>query len=222
VVRFWGQRLRTVMTTYQNVFFRPWIGEKYGGPCRFGMRLLVLGESHYEYNDQKLTPMFTIECVRKAATECKYDRFWTGIVSAFLGRSPSRSETAEFWSSVAFYDFVQESVGFGANKPPTPAMFRNAVPAFLEVLTLHRPKVIIVISERLWSWLPSKECGHLGPTLTVGSEHKDTWWYPIGANEFALASRIHHPSKRGTWDFNEWHTWVNAGIEAANRPEAPG
>jgi hypothetical protein len=199
-------------TEYKHVFFKPWIGDRYGASSDFGLPLLILGESCYEWEPQTpLTPTMTIERVREDAATYP---FWIKVASAFLGKLPSPSEAVEFWRSVAFYNFVQESVGFGWKNRPTGNMWRSAAPAFLEVLAIHKPRCIVALGETLWWRMPD---GNEGPKLLTNGRPTMTTsrLYPIGAGEFALAARIFHPSSRTGWTFEEWHPGVAEAIRIA-------
>ena len=42
------------------IFFRPWIGDEYQAGLRYGKRVMILGESHYEWDaDEKPDPDWT-------------------------------------------------------------------------------------------------------------------------------------------------------------------
>ena len=76
--------------------FRPWIGENYQ-QSRWGKRVLVLGESHYQY-DKNLPidnyPDLTIDCVKEQIDGQYTYAFWTRIAVAFL--NPPSSSPSQF------------------------------------------------------------------------------------------------------------------------------
>ena len=78
------------MEKLNGVGFRPWIGERYGRQSRFGVRVLVLGESHYDWSKRNCPEnKVTIEVV-EYHTQCfpKEDRrrpFFTKIANVLRG-----------------------------------------------------------------------------------------------------------------------------------------
>ena len=88
------------MHEFPGVTFHPWVGSHYGGSDNhFGVRLLVLGESHYvvlnesdqdqewinKMNSSGDEHVFTQYVVRKWAQENKH-RFFTVTANVLLGR----------------------------------------------------------------------------------------------------------------------------------------
>ena len=105
--------------------FRPWIGENYQ-QGRWGKRVLVLGESHYQWDENMPIdnwPTLTIECVEEIISghaQGRWQAFWTKVAVASLGHTSTLDEKRTFWHSVAFYNYIQHCVGFGPYARPTP------------------------------------------------------------------------------------------------------
>ena len=117
-----------------DVFFKPWVGVKYASGARFGKRVMVLGESHYEWDPKvKLYPEFTRAAIEEQAAGKHTYAFWTHVATAFLGHSPTLAEKREFWDAVAFYNFVQQVVDGGPRVAPSDAMWKASEGAFAEV-----------------------------------------------------------------------------------------
>ena len=136
--------------------FQPWIGEQYQQNM-WGRRVLVLGESHYQWNENQPIdnwPTLTIECVEELLAGEYTDRFWTNIAVAFLDppphHIPSLAEKGEFWHSVAFYNYIQQCVGFGPYPNPTPRMWNESLPAFQYLLNTLQPELVIVLGRPNW------------------------------------------------------------------------
>lgn len=175
------------------IFFKPWIGEDYASGTRFGKRVMVLGEAHYQWDvNTKLDPDLTCRAIRRHLNREHRHAFWTRIGGAFLGYKPSLEELQRFYRSVAFYNYVQESVGFGPKVAPTPEMWTQSEPAFAEVLRDLAPQVLIVLGYRLWNHLPN--LGRVADKPIDGASQTQTWRYPLPSGGTCLAYGIRHPS----------------------------
>ena len=198
---------------YEHVHFKPWVGDSYGNSSQFGLPLLVLGESHFDWPGGVLDENSTCEIIQDVVGGWKY-AFWTKIASAFLGRSPTLEERSQFWNSVAFYNFVQESVGLGPRIRPTDEMWQSAVVPFFEVLTNLRPKCVVVLGSGLWGKLPP--FNKPGPMLRIdGQDPRGTGLFEVGEG-FAVAAGINHPSAFG-WRYEEWHPWISQALLASRQ-----
>jgi hypothetical protein len=190
-------------TVIRGVYFQPWIGKKYEAGIAPGVRLLLLGESHYSSNDEPRD--FTIRLTQDYVDGKFSHRFWTNIMQVVDGRDHDEIDRAEFWARVAFYNFVQEIVSDRPGTPPKDCMLERAVRPFFCVLRHLRPSHVLVLGKRLWQSLPDTGCP--GPALVVSAEKKrDTWRYCFNDNAKALATWLPHPS----YGFSPrcWHPWV--------------
>lgn len=175
-----------------TVFFKPWIGADYESGWK-GIRTLVLGESHYEWEEDKsLTPTLTIGCIEEQIQGDYTKQFWTNIVVAFLGKRPTLEEKRSFWQSVAFYNYIQESVGFGARVRPNTERWRNAKKPFSEILAKLKPQFLVVMGKQVWYGLPDFD-GYYGPSIE-GAPTPKTWIYPLSETETCLTFPLRHPS----------------------------
>ncbi len=197
-----------------NIYFKPWVGRNYQKSTgTFGKRILVLGESHYQWDENiapPLSPDLTIECIEAQISGDETHPFWTKITNVFLGEVGWRSleEKEAFWHSIAFANFVQESVGFGPRERPKEDMWEKGRSAFLEMLSELHPHLIVVLGFELWENLPASE--HKGPDMVnVPNDSKTTCFYPYPGGR-ALAFRMTHPSGRGF----KYADWV-AGLKEA-------
>lgn len=133
-----------------GVKFHPFVGEKYHN-SRYGVRLLVLGESHYGTEED-----YGIDLTQKIIRDYAYApgfAFHSKVTNLLRGRTdwPTDEERREAWRHVAFYNFVQEFVGDASRLPPTQKMWATAQAPFLEVIRALRPDVILVLGSRLWN-----------------------------------------------------------------------
>lgn len=137
------------MYEFPGVTFHPWIGATYGPKSRFGVRLLVLGESHYgndpEYSDSGLTQ----EVVREWAQN-KRARFFTIIAKVLHGSEDWIDDETrrEIWEHIAFYNFVQ-SVVPGPRTPPTFRQWCDAQAPFDITLKSLKPDSVFILGSRL-------------------------------------------------------------------------
>jgi hypothetical protein len=191
-------------------YFQPWIGQRYGeglDECR----TLVLGEAHYEWEEnQTLESQLTIECVQEQINGEWTKQFWTNIAVALLGYRPSFEEKRQFWDSVAFYNYIQESVGFGPRTRPTRSMWLKARQPFYSVLRQLKPQLVVVLGYGLWGWLPSD--GKEGPSIS-GAPQKQTWIYSVGGSEECLAYGVRHPS--AGFSGQTWSRYIATARESA-------
>lgn len=194
-----------------NITFKPWIGDDYRA-ANFGKRVMVLGESHYqEREDDPPAPEWTERFIRNQMDGVRSRAFWTRIVSAFIGHTPVLKEKQDFWRSVAFYNYIQQSVGFGARIRPTLDMWKDSEPGFVEVLNKHQPQVLIVLGYRLWRKLPYLE-GTADDPIDC-PEQPQTWRYPLKKGGYCLAYGIKHPSSGFT--SSHWRPHILEAIRRA-------
>lgn len=173
--------------------FHPWIGENYHNGFN-GVRTLVLGESHYQWpcgRDIETWPEVTNDVIKDQVLGNETKAFWTNIAIAFLNRKPSLTDKQSFWSSVAFYNYVQESAGESARVRPADGSWGKSEGAFNEVLESLKPQFVLVLGYRLWEMTPNFK-GTRGPSI-VGDDRNLTWIYQL-ADGSAFAYGIKHPS----------------------------
>ena len=192
--------------------FHPWVGEQYHSRKDWGIRLLVLGESHYGEPPPKsnLTQCLTQQNAKREWSH----RFWTNIAQSVSGEHHTTLDHEWFWNSVALYNFVQDLLP-AARRCPAPPQWergRNLLPLVLERL---RPEAILVLGVRLWNQLPVDALDQ--PPLR---SHHDKYGSDRAVKRIvvpnaraALASCINHPSSG--FSSKRWHPWVQALIERA-------
>ena len=137
------------MHEFPGVTFHPWIGANYGRESRFGVRLLVLGESHYDNNPEYSDCGFTQEVVHDWALNNRA-RFFTIIAKVLHGSEDWIDDEvrSEIWEHIAFYNFVQ-SVVPSPRKPPTFRQWREAQDPFDTVLKCLKPDAVLILGSRL-------------------------------------------------------------------------
>lgn len=194
-----------------GIYFKPWVGRKYGKAGLFRQRVLILGESHYKWDRRvPIKPDLTRDCVNAQISGEETKAFWTNIAIAFLGRKPTLEEKGHFWRSVAFSNLIQEHVGYGARRPPSDRMWADGRALFRQLVSRCTPDVVVALGYRVWVHLPD-EWGHRGPPLR-GARYDETWIYPH-ARGSALAFGIRHPSSG--FSGTTWNAVVRRGLALA-------
>lgn len=136
----------------------PWVGINYAdSKCR----ILLLGESHYatdnrefskeEYDNFKNNKDSTRGIIRTVMNN--YDtgeqtyKFFDGLLKTFITTTPENVK--EFWSKVAFYNFIQEPMG-KSNMKPSDQQKEDGWRCLVEVARVLQPKYIILFGQRNW------------------------------------------------------------------------
>lgn len=179
----------------KNVKFLPWVGENYHSGIN-GKKTLILGESHYQWDCDRdinewrdITKVLIQEQVDGPYTKA----FWTKIVIAFLGHRPTQKEKKEFWASVAFYNYVQESAGDGPRVAPKNESWASSESAFVEVLETLSPDFVLMLGDRLTANL-SKFLIERAADMS-GSEREATFRITTSERKTGIAYPILHPSR---------------------------
>lgn len=134
----------------------PWVGSQYRDGFN-GVRVLVLGESHYGVPPEH--PEFTSVIIAKYG-QTKRSRFFSKtqrLVSLDTKRGyiPS-SQRKAFWEKVAFYNFVQEFVSAKSRKRPSEMQWRLGSEPFIQTIKELEPQLIVVLGKELQQHLPRK------------------------------------------------------------------
>jgi hypothetical protein len=173
--------------------FDPWVGSKYWSAGYGGVRILILGESHYgDIGTESAT--FTTEVVKEWGQGKRLSFFTTTqMLVAGIGKGKGKQVTDEqraaFWEQVAFYNFVQAFTGPESRCRPTPEMWAAASPAFLATIAELKPQVVVVLGIELRRHLPD-----------------------IPDNIHVCCAQ--HPSSRG-FNIEEWQPAIQAAIKKA-------
>lgn len=141
----------------ENVNFYPWVGSNYENSM-FGIKILILGESHYAEHDDEPDSDWTKHVIKHNAQD-NPNAFFTKITKAVLGLNSgaelSEETRSNFWEHVAFYNYVQGIVGESGRIRPTNEMWKGAERPFLSVVESLKPDVVIVLGAMLGEWVPT-------------------------------------------------------------------
>jgi hypothetical protein len=202
-----------------HIRMQPWIGTNYKAGFN-GVKTLIVGESVYDWTKDKSgvdwDPDLTIGTIGEQLTGEPPIAFHTKIATAFLGKSPDLEDKKGFWHQVAFYNYVQESVGDAARVRPTAEHWANSEAAFAEILHDLQPEMVVVLGFGHWEHIVELEGGS-GPAL-LGARWDCTYLYQHSTG-YALAFGIQHPSSG--FSPPRWHPVLLAGIELAKTKPVP-
>ena len=115
------------MYEFLGVTFHPWVGAHYGRESRFRVRLLLLGESHYDEDPELSDCAFTQAVVREWGQEQRAS-FFTVIAKVLRGNAGGIDDAArsEIWEHTALLQLRSERSARSANAPHISAVVRSA------------------------------------------------------------------------------------------------
>jgi hypothetical protein len=199
----------------EGVLFDPWKGDHYRTARRFGIRVMILGESHYDWKSRNRSIPLKNLTKNKIEDELEpgdyvSNPFYRNVLGAFLGAAPTQEERSKFWHSVLVYNFIQRLMS-NSKERPTSIIARESEEPFRAVLANYRPQLIAVFGYQLWEWLPDE--GHNVEDIVVGALKVQCYNFdrPSGVN--ALAVRLHHPSR--AFSFRIWHLVLREALQRA-------
>ncbi|BAU11487.1 hypothetical protein LEP3755_19810 [Leptolyngbya sp. NIES-3755] len=180
--------------TKEKLLFEPWVGKNYGERSRFGISILIVGESNYTDDPEREKPhsTFTHRLIKDAIAGCQKHRFFRYIRRTFIDDISPK----EFWHSVAYYEYIQDWLHCPGGRPDE-EMWQKAKPLFQDVVNELKPECILFVSKGVYD-RASQEFSSSTP-LTIHDEialriYKPS--HPTVQIHQALASWIYHPSSR--------------------------
>lgn len=138
-----------------TIRFEPWVGSEYEQGLD-GLRVVLMGESHYDRDGVGTKASFTRDVVETFAIGPQRHAFFTKAANLIVGAHEHTDETRRaFWNRVAFYNYIQRIVGAEPSAQPTQEMWQEAPAAFQAMLAQLKPHCVVVLSQRLWKQLPA-------------------------------------------------------------------
>ncbi len=202
--------------------FDPWVPK--GDPRFMGVRLLVLGESHYEEGEwlddgRPLPSTYTIELVRDWGLKPERRQpFYAGSYSVLTGEpwESATTKLAAFWNSVLAYNYVQKLIPGGHTSPVPKAFWSFSEPMFRTVLEQYRPEAIVVTGRRLWRNMADEDV-----VISKSDVVTDTRvGYRLNDGPIVPAIHIRHPSSRG-FDWRDAHGSVQRFLHDVGQDRHP-
>lgn len=206
----------------KTVMFLPWVGKNYASGIK-GKKILILGESQYceepsdcggcfpnQVNDcNNFTNKVIIEHLNDGNKKLSS---YTKLTRLFIGQNNDKEQIINFWDSIAFYNYIQSSVGSKARKRPSDEMWAEAIIPFNEVMEDLKPDFLLILGSDLWNHMPGKANGNDWPlctTLKIDG-HEDRVYY-FGQEMKTKVLNIYHPSStRFSYRFANL---INAALE---------
>jgi hypothetical protein len=193
--------------------FEPW--KPPGDDPRFmGIRLLILGESHYDEGETyspEVQKEFTKDIVKRWGAEAEgYRRFFANVYRTFNESDGHHSseDFRSFWTKVFFYNYVQELVSGGPRQRPSSPAWASSADAFHSVLDDVKPEAVVVVGKTTWNMMSERNAERiaddpdgLGPI----------WRYDYEGGACYVA-HTNHPSKTG-YSATEWRPRVSRFLE---------
>lgn len=179
----------------------PAVGISYGNTS-LGC-LLVVGMSHYGDSDEVQRADFTWKVVN-AVIGGKKIAYFTKIATLFRRPGGGRWTPEEFYSSIAFYNYLPEVYEVrepvSGNRWSDERLWRF----FFAVIDQLKPDRVLVTGEKLWRGLASRDPDRsyesrdtgdeTGPKVAFGGEDPKCCWYRVKGGGFCLVGAITHPS----------------------------
>lgn len=200
------------------VHYVPYIGDDYKSGLAGGVRLLLVGESHYEENDLPLNESrnYTLSNFGGYVDESQ-GLSGKKVFFKRLGELPtckedsSRRDIAEVWRRIAFTNYVQRSVGERPTYRPSKTLWASGEAALREIVDRLKPDAILFISKSVWDRVKSGRWSDQEPIAAQRCSRR-LWLYPHGAGE-ALCTWVYHPS----WNFETQKSRMNVLSELLRR-----
>ena len=124
----------------------PWIGSRYATDGIGGKRVLILGESHHggEGCDYLAFTAGVIRAEALGENGHPRRRFFTRVHRVVVGGRGGfpDSEREDFWSRVAFCNFIQTALEKPRDRP-TYEMWQAAREPFLDTIREHAPSLVL-------------------------------------------------------------------------------
>lgn len=194
------------MAAYQP--FLPWVGPRYASDGLGGVRLLLLGESHYG-GEGDSHPEFTRAVIRDWALPGR-DRYFGRVARLVLGLAPGAPLTdvarQSFWESIAFYNYVPGLVGATPRVRPSAEQWSAGIAPLRNVLADLRPQSMLVLGRELWDHVVGLEPHATDPALRQ---------MPLPNGGSALAAAVRHPSAPG-FRYAVWRPLVERLLEPSH------
>ena len=191
--------------SFKKAAFHPWIGKSYGN-AHFGLKLLIVGESHYRWPDRPKDETRTTHAALEHGRH--HHRFFRGLER--LVPTTEMEGIPKGWDSVAFYNYVQHFVGDGPRDRPSAEMWASelTLDAFKEVLTVCKPDRVLIVGKTTWRMMAGKDEFPQYPPIPEplfrlpdgfcaglnAEAEQHAYWYPTGANSWTLCAPIFHPA----------------------------
>lgn len=204
-----------------GVEFLPWIGAHYREGIGHGLKILIIGDSHYENPGDTHTPEQIVTLTRDQITLhlaglSGGEEFFAKTRGLFGGDA-----VADFWEHVAFCNIIPEVLS-AARERKSDSQYRRGEKIVGSIAGLIRPDIALVLGDRAWGAMSNTE--RLG-TLDLNPLQKGLdrdprriWALPgLYPDVIIPAIHVHHPSSSANYDIKMWGLLVSAFMEWAQK-----
>jgi hypothetical protein len=168
-------------------------------------RTLIVGLSHYGSEEELRQPDFTHNLVEKIINGEWKIPYFTKIAKLFRDDSGEDYSVADFFSAVAFYNYLSDQFAKPRQITSQEQCKRPETQRFLfKVIDALRPDHLIVTGENLWRLLPAYHPGDAELSrvsddssnldIPFESEERECFWYRRADGGYCLVGAITHPS----------------------------
>lgn len=191
----------------------PWVGSRYEES-----RILILGESHYCELPDEFSIDLTLRTIEDARKKALKTSFFSAIKDSVLGNASNKESSSDFWERFAFANFCQGAVIQGKDTSlsrASPQMFKSGEQALPTILSLLKPRKVILFSKEAWKHTQNLPCisSHAAEASISCSDGKkaETYFYASQTLGVAVSCiAICHPSswKWSGQNANYWHSVI--------------
>jgi len=141
------------------VRFAPWVGQHYATGGFRDLRVLIVSESFYG-DCRYERPDVAAELIKalalglrnqhtrgKVARHLHYAKIFASMNNRRTAGVFNREQRTDFWSRVAYFNFIQQFLEESREEPPAIAWARGK-PAFAEVMQVLQPELVVSYSLR--------------------------------------------------------------------------
>lgn len=222
---------------YHMAHFKPWEGAcykhgiigfnknghiVYGTEDNPGIKILVLGDSHYcakpEDDKSSLTNDIIRDLLNPSSEHESYKNTYTKFIKSLTGYYDilTNDQKQDAWEHIMFYNYVQTPMS-AARIAPTSDDYRDSDDAFFGVLKESDADLVIAWGKRLYNNLPQD--GEQGEDLEIldgdyEGEAIEVWRYKVKQgteNKWVPVIGICHPSAAFVIEY--WGALICAFIE---------
>ncbi len=191
----------------EHLRFEPYIGNAYDAGYGLGVKLLVLGESHYGTDRGADMTRYWLGLHIDGTERAP---FWTKLERAISGCTRENVDPRAFWSRAAFANIIQEVLADRGLKLG-PREWATVEPAFCEFLDRLSPDLVLLFAKGAWDKLPQEPA--IVPSL-VSPNNECAAIYPRRDGGRTLTGSFSHPSPFG-WKAEDWHLYIRRLLASA-------
>lgn len=208
----------------KNLKWLPWIGEKYFSS---ETKLMVLGESHYLYGDDKpenYGKNFTRDFVMQHRNEEEETKVIRNFEKTLLNRDSdeelSQTERCAITDSIVYQVIIQRLLESSGERPDSND-FENGWKVIFETMKVLKPETVISLGVEASKMLPGLEYDGLTVKEETWADEKINGAWPryykidLNGNPVDIIFLRHTSGTRAGYSPKEWHKFVKKYFDIA-------